>query len=123
VTVVGVERSGGGGGGGRGRGRGGGGGGGAGGGGGGNKGGGGLGGAAGRKKNPCSLLVLDPSMSPHELEEALRERSNGWQRLVKRGIQTFKATAYQIVYCPPGMASAAEREAGKSIDEVEHIQT
>jgi len=30
-----------------------------------------------------SLLVLNPSVPPHELGEALRQR-RGWQRLVKR---------------------------------------
>lgn len=88
--------------------------------------GGGGGGGGWRDQHPSSssfLLVLDPSQSPRELEGALRERSIRWQRMVKRGAHTFKASAYQIVYCPPGMASAAEREAGKYIEANAHIET
>ncbi|XP_073393978.1 uncharacterized protein [Physcomitrium patens] len=55
------------------------------------------------------LIVLDPSQKTGDVIRALRDKS-GWQRLLKRGIQTLKHAEYQICYVDPGLATGEEYE-------------
>jgi hypothetical protein len=56
-----------------------------------------------------NLLVLDPSQKTLDIVRSLRE-GRGWERLVKRGLQTLKQTEYQLCYAKRGVAHDRELE-------------
>ncbi|XP_073106215.1 uncharacterized protein [Elaeis guineensis] len=68
-------------------------------------------------QNQFVLLVLDPAHRTAALERCLRER-NGWQQLIKRGVQTLKMPQYQLCYVDPGVANGEEMEQLKTIDSI-----
>ncbi|GBG69048.1 hypothetical protein CBR_g3746 [Chara braunii] len=52
-----------------------------------------------------------------ELMICLRQR-RGWQRLVKRAVQTLRKAEYQVCYVDPGIASVEERDRMKELDSI-----
>ncbi|RZR86154.1 hypothetical protein BHM03_00013303 [Ensete ventricosum] len=62
-----------------------------------------------------SLLVLDPAHRTAALERSLAD-NNGWQKLIKRGIDSLKKPQYQLCYVDPGIARGVEMEQLKIID-------
>lgn len=65
------------------------------------------------------LLVLDPSQKTGDIVRTLREKS-GWQRLLKRGLQTLKHAEYQLCYVDPGLATGEEYESLKVLSSVHY---
>ncbi|KAM1184037.1 hypothetical protein ACFX19_002318 [Malus domestica] len=64
-----------------------------------------------------NLLILDPGHRTADLERSLREKV-GWQKFVKRGVQTLKKAQYQLCYIDPGVASGEEKELLKAMESV-----
>ncbi|XP_066324632.1 uncharacterized protein [Miscanthus floridulus] len=62
-----------------------------------------------------TLLILDPGHRTADLERSLRSKK-GWQRLVKRGVDTLREPQYQLCYVDPGIASLEEMEQLKDIN-------
>ncbi|XP_024365765.1 uncharacterized protein [Physcomitrium patens] len=54
-----------------------------------------------------NLLVVDPSESAEQVIESLRE-GKGWEKYVKRGLQTLKQKEYQLCYVERGIAKGSE---------------
>lgn len=65
------------------------------------------------------LLVLDPSQKTGDIVRTLREKG-GWQRLLKRGLQTLKHAEYQLCYVDPGLATGEEYESLKVLSSVHY---
>jgi hypothetical protein len=65
------------------------------------------------------LIVLDPSQKTGDIVKTLREKS-GWQRLLKRGLQTLKHAEYQLCYVDPGLATGDEYEKLKILSSVHY---
>eukprot|EP00798_Chlamydomonas_sp_ICE-L_P005802 gene5802-6086_t len=61
-----------------------------------------------------TLLVLDPGMPSAALYEALRSKT-GWQRMVRRGVQTLKHPQYQLMYCLDSLSDHMGRECMKIV--------
>jgi hypothetical protein len=66
------------------------------------------------------LIVLDPSQKTGDVIRALRDKS-GWQRLLKRGLQTLMHAEYQICYVDPGLATGEEYEDLKVLSSVHYM--
>ena len=62
-----------------------------------------------QKQDNLSILHFDPARNPSRILCAL-EIKTGWQKYVKRGIQTFKLDKYQIVCILPNSASYCSHE-------------
>ena len=62
-----------------------------------------------RKQDVVSILHLDPAHNSSRILSAL-ELKKGWQKYVKRGIQTFKQDKYQIVCVLPNSGSYSNHE-------------
>ncbi|XP_059463342.1 uncharacterized protein LOC132192103 isoform X2 [Corylus avellana] len=62
-----------------------------------------------------SLLIFDPAHRTTVIERALKE-SDGWQKLIKRGVHTLRKPQYQLCYIDTGIAQGEEMELLKRID-------
>lgn len=62
-----------------------------------------------RKQEVVSILHFDPANNPSRILSAL-ELKKGWQKYIKRGIQTFKQDKYQIVCILPNSGSYCYHE-------------
>ncbi|GBG79693.1 hypothetical protein CBR_g29958 [Chara braunii] len=65
---------------------------------------------------PASRILLTNKPSD-ELSSCLRHR-RGWQRLVKRPVQSLRKAEYQVCYVEPGIASREEWEQLKELDSI-----
>jgi hypothetical protein len=68
-----------------------------------------------RSNEGLSLLVFDPMESGENLKRDLEAGGNRWKRRVKRGLHTFRHSAYQALFIQPGIISKSDSDFTKVI--------
>ncbi len=65
------------------------------------------------------ILILDPSQRTQDIVKCLQAKT-GWQKLLKRSMQTLRHPEYQLCYVEPGIVYGEEHENLKLLSSVHY---